>query len=108
MRGDAVQTFKNINSHNRENLGDFLTVFRMRNVKPQSMATAKHKFQRLVFHPANQKLRDFLGKFQKLEKDTFGVVAQAIRQSLSNSYMPKSLSPPEEIEKSGPFGEGNL
>ena len=53
MRGDALQTFKNINGPNRENLGENLAVFRRKNVKPQSMATAKHKFQKLVFNPAN-------------------------------------------------------
>ena len=55
-RGDAVQTFKNITSPNRENLGEILTVFRRKYVNPQSMATAKHKFQRLVFNLTNQKL----------------------------------------------------
>ena len=45
MRGDALQTFKNITSPNRENLGEIMTVFRRKYVKPQSMATAKHKFQ---------------------------------------------------------------
>ena len=44
MRGDALQTFKNITSPTRENLGEILTVFRRKYVKPQSMATAKHKF----------------------------------------------------------------
>ena len=53
MRGDALQTFKNITSPNRENLAEILTVFRRKYVKPQSMATAKHKFQQLVFNPAN-------------------------------------------------------
>ena len=60
MRGDALQTFKNISSPNRENLAEILTVFRRKYVKPQSMATAKHKFHQLVFNPANQKLIDFL------------------------------------------------
>ena len=45
MRGDALQTFKNITSPNRENLAEIVTVFRRKHVKPQSMATAKHKFQ---------------------------------------------------------------
>ena len=54
MRGDALQTFKNITSPNRESLGEILTVFRRKYVKPQPMVTAKHKFQRLVFNPANQ------------------------------------------------------
>ena len=78
MRGDALQTFKNISSPNRENLTEILTVFRRKYVKPQSMATAKHKFQQLVFNPANQKLIDFLDELQKLAKDAFGVDAQAI------------------------------
>ena len=78
MRGDALQTFKNITTPNRENLGEILTVFRRKYVKPQSMATAKHKFQRLVFNSANQKLIDFLVELQKLTKDEFGVAAQAI------------------------------
>ena len=39
MRGDALQTFKNIESPNRENLTEILTVFRRKYVKPQSMAT---------------------------------------------------------------------
>ena len=59
MRGDALQTFKNITSPNKENLGEILTVFRRKYVKPQSMATAKHRFQRLVFNPANQNFFDF-------------------------------------------------
>ena len=54
MRGDALQTFKNINGPTRENLGEILAVFRRKYVKPKSMATAKHKFQKLVFNPANQ------------------------------------------------------
>ena len=44
MRGDALQTFRNISSRNRENLAEILTVFRRNYVKPQSMATAKHNF----------------------------------------------------------------
>ena len=59
MHGDAQQTFKNITSPNRENLREILTVFRKKYVKPQSMATAKQKLQRLVFNPANQQLLIF-------------------------------------------------
>ena len=60
MRGDALQTFKNINGPTRENMGEILAVFQRKYVKPQSMATTKHKSQKLVFNPANQKLVDFL------------------------------------------------
>ena len=78
MRGNALQTFKNISSRNRQNLTEILTVFRRKYVKPQSMATAKHKFQQLIFNPANQKLIDFLDELQKVLQDAFGVAAQAI------------------------------
>ena len=88
MRGDALQTFKNITSPNRENLGEILTVFRRKYVKPQSMATAKHKFQRLVFNPANQKLYDVLDELQKLAKDHSEL---QLKQSSSILSMPKCL-----------------
>ena len=91
MRGDALQTFKNITTPNRESLGEILTVFRRKCVKPQSMATAEHKFQRLVFNPANQKLYDFLDELQKLAKDAFGVATQAIIQQFIYAKMPTHL-----------------
>ena len=91
MRGDALQTFKNITSPNRGNLGEILTVFREKYVKPQSMATAKHKFQRLVFNPADQKLIDFLDELQKLAKDAFGVAAQAIVEQFIYVKLPPHL-----------------
>ena len=91
MRGDALQTFKNITSPNRENLGEILTVFRSKDVKLQSMATSKHNFQRLVFNPANQKLIDFLDELQKLAKDAFGVAAQKIIEQFIYAKMPPYL-----------------
>ena len=91
MRGDALQTFKNISSPNRENPAEILTVFRRKYVNPQSMATAKHQFQQLVFNPANQKLIDFLDELQKLAKDAFGVVAQAIIDQFLDAKMPLHL-----------------
>ena len=91
MRGDALQTFRNIGSPNRESLTENLTVFRRKYVKPQSMATAKHKFQQLVFNPANQKLIDFLDELQKLARDAFGVAAQAITDQFIYAKMPPHL-----------------
>ena len=90
-RGDALQTFKNITSPNRESLGEISTVFRRNYVKPQSMATAKHKFQPLVLNPANQKLIEFLDELQKLAKDSFGVAAQAIIEQFKYVKMPPHL-----------------
>ena len=91
MRGDALQTFKNNTSPNRENLGESLTVFHRKYVKPQSMATAKHKFQQLVFNPANLKLIDFLDELQKLAKYAFGFDAQAILEQFIYAKMPPHL-----------------
>ena len=91
MRGDALQTFKNINGPTRDNLGEILAVFRRKNVKPQSMATAKHKFQKLVFNPANQKLVDFLDELQKLAKEAFGFAAHAIIEQFIYAKMPPHL-----------------
>ena len=86
-----LQTFKNITTPNRENLREILTVFRRKYVKPHSMATAKHKFQRLVFNPANQKLIDFLDELQLLAKDAFRVAAQAIIEQFIYAKMPPHL-----------------
>ena len=91
MRGDALQTFNNINGPTRENLGEILAVFRKKYVKPQSMATAKHKFQKLVFNPANQKLVEFLDELQKLAKDAFGFAAHAIIEQFIYAKMPPRL-----------------
>ena len=87
MRRDALQTFKNINGPTRENLGKIIAVFLRKYVKPQPMATAKHKFQKLVFNPANQMLVDFLDELQKRAKDAFRIAGTP---SLSSSYTLKS------------------
>ena len=91
LRGDALPTFKNISSPNRKNLAEIFTVFHRKYVKPQSRATAKHKFQQLVFNPANQKSIDFLDDFQKLAKGAFGVAAQAIIEQFIYAKMPPHL-----------------
>ena len=91
MRGDALQTFKNISGPTRENLGESLAVFRRKYVKLQSMATAKHNFQKLVFNPANQNLVDFLDELQKLAKGAFGIAAHAIIEQFIYAKMPQNL-----------------
>ena len=60
LRKKALQTFRNINSANRQILEDILAVFRRKYVKPESQATAKHKWHKLVFDPNTMKLPDFL------------------------------------------------
>ena len=60
LRKNALQTFRNISSANRQTLEDVLVIFRRKYVKPESQATAKHKWHRLVFDPNTMKLPDFL------------------------------------------------
>ena len=91
MRGDALQTIKNVNGPTRENMGEIIAVFRRKYVKPQSMATAKHKLQKLVFNPEKQNLVDFLDELQKLAKDAFGVAAHAIIEQFIYAKRPPHL-----------------
>ena len=72
-------------------MGETLAVFRRKYVKPQSIATAKHNFQKLVFNPANQTLGDFLDELQKLAKDAFGIAALAIIEQFIYAKMPPHL-----------------
>ena len=91
MKGDALQTFKNINGPTRENLREILAVFRWKYVKLQLMETAKHNFQKLVFNPANQNLVDFLDELQKLAKDAFRIAAHTIIEQFIYAKRPPHL-----------------
>ena len=91
MKGDALQTIENLNGPTRQNLREILAVFRRKYVKPQSIATAKHKFQKLVFNPANQILVDFLDEPQKLARDAFRIAAHAIIEQFIYARKPPHL-----------------
>ena len=68
-----------------------LRVLRRKYVKPQSMATAKHKFQRPVFNIASQKVLDFPDEFQKLAEDAFGVGTQVIIEQFIYAKKPPDM-----------------
>ena len=74
MRGDALQTFKNIRSPRRENVGEFLTAFLREFLKPQSMAVAKLKIYWVVFN--EPEVNWFSGRTSEASKDAFGVAVQ--------------------------------
>ena len=42
VRKEALQTFTNISASNKRTVDDVLNVFPLKNVKPESQATAKH------------------------------------------------------------------
>ena len=87
LRKNALQTFRNINTANRQTLA----VFRRKYVKPESQATAKHKWHRLVFDPNTMKLPDFLEELNQGAEKAFGENAQAMIDSLLYAKLPPKL-----------------
>ena len=82
LRKGALQTFRNINSINRQTLEDVLVIFRRKYVKPESQATAKHKWHRLTFDPNTMRLPDFLEELNQGAEKAFGENAKSMIDSL--------------------------
>ena len=91
LRKNALQTFRNINSTNRQTLEDVLVIFRRKCVKPESVAPAKHKWHRLVFDPNTMKLPDFLEELNQGAEKAFGDHAQKMIDSLLYAKLPPKL-----------------
>ena len=91
LRGLALKTFKNIQRTPTTTLEDILVVFRRKYVKPESSASAKHRFHRLVFDPERQKLPDFLEELQESAEKAFGDIASQMIESLLYAKMPRHL-----------------
>ena len=91
LRKGALQTFRNINSINRQTLEDVLVIFRRKYVKPESQATAKHKWHRLTFEPNTMKLPDFLEELNQGAEKAFGENAKSMIDSLLYAKLPPKL-----------------
>ena len=91
LRKNTLQTFRNINSANRQTLGDILAIFCRKFVKPESQATAKHKWHKLVFDPNTMKLPDFLEELNQSAEKAFGEHAQAMIDSRLYAKLPPKL-----------------
>ena len=91
LRGLALKTFKNIQRTPFTTLEDILKVFRRKYVKPESSASAKHRFNRLFFDPENQKLPDFLEELQESAEKAFGDNAHQMIENLLYAKMPPHL-----------------
>ena len=91
LRKNASQTFPNISTANRQTLEDVLVVFRRKYVMPESEATAKHKWHRLVIGPNTMKLPDFLEEFNQGAIKAFGDIAQKMIDSLWYAKLPPKL-----------------
>ena len=92
LRKNALQTFRNINSTNRQTLKDVLVIFRRKYVKPESQATAKQKWHRLVFDPITMKLPDFLKVLNQGAEKAFGDHAQKMIDRLLYAKLPPKLN----------------
>ena len=88
---EALQTFRNINALNKKTLDDVLIVFRRKYVKPESQATAKHKWQKLTFDPNKKSLPDFFEELNECADRAFGDNAQHMIDSLLYAKMPPHL-----------------
>ena len=91
LRGLALKTFKNIQRTSITTLEDILVDFRRKYVKPESSASAKHRFNSLRFQPENQKLPNFLEDLQESAEKAFGEAAPQMIESLIYAKMPPHL-----------------
>ena len=91
LRKEALQTFRNINASNKKTLDDVLIVFRRKYVKPESQATAKHKWHNLTFDPNTKSFPDFLEELDECAERAFGDNAQHMIDSLFYAKLPPHL-----------------
>ena len=91
LRKEALQTIKNISALNKKTLDDVLIVVRRKYVKPESQATAKHKWHKLTFDPNTKSLPDFLEELNESAERAFGDNAQHMIDSLLYAKLPPLL-----------------
>ena len=91
LRKEALQTFRNISALNKKTLDDVLIVFRCKYVKPESQATAKHKWHKLTLDPNTKQLPDFLEELNECAERAFGDNAQHMIDSLLYAKLPPHL-----------------
>ena len=91
LRKEALQTIRNISASNKKTLDNVLIVFRRKYVKPESQATAKHKWHKLTFDPNTKSLPDFLEELNKCAERAFGDNAQHKIDSLLYAKLPPHL-----------------
>ena len=65
-----------------------LSVLRREYVKPESQATAKHKWHKLTFDPNTKSLSDFLEELNECAERAFGDNAQHMIDSLLYAKLP--------------------
>ena len=91
LRDDALQTYRNMTDTNRASLEDIIATFRRRYVRPQSIATARCKWNQLYFDPSQQIFQDFLEQYQKLAQEAYGDDAPKFIETSFYANMPTHL-----------------
>ena len=91
LRDDALQTYRNMTDTNRASLEDIIVTFRLRYVRPQSIATAQCKLEQLYFDPSRQTFQDFLEQNQKLAQEAYGEDAPNYIETSFYAKMPTHL-----------------
>ena len=86
-----MKTIKNIHRTSTTTLEDILVVIRRKYVTPESSASAKHRFHRLIYDSERQKLPDFLEELQKSAEKAFGDIASQMVENLKYAKMPPHL-----------------
>ena len=72
-------------------MSDIITTFRRRYVRPQSIATARCKWEQLYFDPTRQTFQDFLEQYQKLAQEAYGDDAPKFIETSFYAKMPAHL-----------------
>ena len=91
LQKQALQTFRDVSALNKKTLDDVLFVFRRKYVKPESQATAKHKWHKLKFDPNTKSLPDFLEELNECAERAFDDNAQHMIDSLLCAKLPPHL-----------------
>ena len=82
FRKEALETIRKISESNKKTLDDVLIVFRRKFAKPESLATAEHKWHKLTFDSNTKSLSDFLEELNECAERAFGDNAQHMIDSL--------------------------
>ena len=88
LQKEALQTIRNINAPNRKIPDDVLNNFRGKNVKPESKATAKHKWHKLTSDPNKKSLSNFPEEIHEDQERAFGDNARHMIDSLRYAKLP--------------------
>ena len=94
MRGDALQTSKNIDNSTGEVLVEFVGVFWYKKQKKSTNGYCKVQNWEIILQPGKLDSVEFLNDFHRLAKDDFGFTAQAIIEQFIYAKMAPLLKKP--------------